>query len=48
MKEYTGQYAVIGFEGSLRIYSEDGKLLFNATLLDSSDFTKKIKEKIEV
>lgn len=46
MKEYTGQYAVIGFDGSLRIYSEDGELIFNGTLLDSSDFTKKIKEKI--
>lgn len=43
MKKYNGKYAVIGFDGSLKIYEEDGKELFDGSLLDSSDFIQKLK-----
>lgn len=47
MKNYNGKYAVIGFDGSLKIYEEDGKELFDGSLLDSSDFVQKLKNKIK-
>ncbi len=46
MKKYKGMYAVIGFNGSLIIYKENGDQMFNGTLLDSMDFVVKLKEKI--
>lgn len=47
MERYNGKYAVIGFDGSLKIYTEDGKELFDGSLLDSSDFVQKLKNKIK-
>lgn len=46
MKKYTEKWAVIGFDGTLKIYEENGDEIFNGTLLDSTDFVKKLKEKI--
>lgn len=46
MKQYTGQYTVIGFDGALRIYEAEGELLFEGTLLDSSNFVRQLKDKI--
>lgn len=47
MEKYNGKYAVIGFDGSLKIYEEDGKELFDGSLLDSTDFVWKLKNKIK-
>lgn len=47
MKKYNEKYAVIGFDGSLKIYEENGKELFNGSLLDSTDFIYKLKNEIE-
>lgn len=47
MKKYDGKYAVIGFDGSLRIYEDNGKELFNGSLLDSVDFAKKLAYSFE-
>lgn len=46
MKKYTEKWAVIGFDGTLKVYEENGDEIFNGTLLDSTDFVKKLKEKI--
>jgi len=46
MEKYKGMYAVIGFNGSLKIYKENGDEMFNGTLLDSTNFVVKLKEKI--
>ena len=47
MEKYNGKYAVIGFNGSLKIYEEDGTELFNGSLLDSTDFVWRLKNKIK-
>lgn len=47
MEKYNGKYTVIGFDGSLKIYEEDGKELFDGSLLDSTDFVWKLKNKIK-
>lgn len=47
MEKYNGKYAVIGFDGSLKIYKEDGTELFDGSLLDSTDFIWKLKNKIK-
>lgn len=47
MEKYNGKYAVIGFDGSLKIYEEDGKELFDGSLLDSTDYVWKLKNKIK-
>lgn len=46
MEKYNGKYAVIGFDGSLRVYEDEGEKLFDGSLLDSSDFCNKLREKI--
>lgn len=46
MERYNGKYAVIGFDGSLKIYAEDGREIFDGSLLDSSDFVQKLKNRI--
>lgn len=46
MKQYTGKYTVVGFDGSLRIYEAEGELLFKGTLLDSFDFAEKVQQGI--
>ena len=46
MKKYNGKYAVVGFDGSLRIYEETGEELFSGSLLDSADFARCLKGKI--
>nr|DAV43327.1 MAG TPA: hypothetical protein [Caudoviricetes sp.] len=46
MNKYNGEYAVIGFDGSLKIYESEGKKIFDGSLLDSSDFCNKLREKI--
>lgn len=47
MEKYNGKYTVIGFDGSLKIYEKDGKELFDGSLLDSTDFVWKLKNKIK-
>lgn len=47
MEKYNEKYAVIGFDGSLKIYEEDGTELFDGSLLDSTDFVWKLKNKIK-
>lgn len=44
--DYTDKYAVIGFDGSLKIYSMDGELLHDGSLLDSKIFVEQLKEKL--
>ena len=39
-------YAVIGFDGTLKIYEAEGKKIFDGSLLDSIDFCNKLREKI--
>lgn len=46
MNKYNGEYAVIGFDGTLKIYESEGKKIFDGSLLDSSDFCNKLREKI--
>ena len=46
MNKYNGEYAVIGFDGSLKIYESEGKKIFDGSLLDSSDFCNKLREKM--
>lgn len=46
MEKYTNMYAVIGFDGSLEIWTYDGVKIFNGTLLDSNDFVTKLREMI--
>lgn len=46
VKKYTNQFAVIGYDGSLKIYEKEGDLLFEGTLLDSNDFVQKMKERL--
>lgn len=46
MKKYTDKWVVIGFDGTLKIFEENGDELFNGSLLDSIDFIKKLKDKI--
>ena len=47
MEKYNGKYVVIGFDGSLRIYEAEGEKLFDGSLLDSTDFVLKLKNKIK-
>ena len=47
MEKYNGKYTVIGFDGSLKICEKDGKELFDGSLLDSTDFVWKLKNKIK-
>ena len=47
MEKYNGKYAVIGFDGSLRVYEDEGEKLFDGSLLDSTDFVWKLKNKIK-
>lgn len=44
--DFTDNYAVIGFDGELRVYTIEGDLLFNGSLLDSKVFSEQLKEKI--
>lgn len=44
--DYTDNYAVIGFDGSLKVYSMEGELLFDGSLLDSKIFAEQLKEKL--
>ena len=46
MEKYNGKYAVIGFDGSLRVYEAEGEKLFDGSLLDSTDFCCHLKNKI--
>ncbi|MCR2050947.1 hypothetical protein NSB25_27375 [Acetatifactor muris] len=46
LNKYTDKWVVIGFDGTLKIFEENGDELFNGSLLDSSDFVKKLKGKI--
>ena len=46
MNIYIGEYAVIGFVGTLKIYESEGIKIFDGSLLDSSDFCNKLREKI--
>ena len=46
MEKYNGEYVVVGFDGSLRVYEAEGEKLFDGSLLDSIDFCNKLKEKI--
>ena len=46
MNKYNGKYAVIGFDGTLKIYEAEGKKIFDGSLLDSIDFCNKLREKI--
>lgn len=46
MEKYNGKYAAVTFDGLLRIYEAEGEKLFDGSLLDSSDFVAKLKEKI--
>ena len=46
MTKYNGKYAVVGFDGSLRIYEETGEELFSGSLLDSADFARCLKGRI--
>lgn len=46
MNKYDGEYAVIGFDGTLKIYESEGKKIFDGSLLDSIDFCNKLREKI--
>lgn len=46
MKKYAEKWTVIGFDGTLKVYEENGDEIFNGTLLDSTDFVKKLREKI--
>lgn len=47
MEKYNGKYVVIGFNGSLKVYEEDGRELFNGWLIDSKDFYQILKRKTE-
>ena len=47
MEKYNGKYAVIGFDGSLRVYEDEGEKLFDGSLLDSTDFVLKLKNRIK-
>mgnify|MGYP005758550527 CR=1 FL=1 len=47
MEKYNGKYAVIGFDGALRIYEADGEKLFDGSLLDSTDFCWNLKNKLK-
>lgn len=44
--DYTDKYAVIGFDGSLKVYSAEGELLHDGSLLDSKIFVEQLKEKL--
>lgn len=46
MEKYNGEYVVICFDGSLRVYEDEGEKLFDGSLLDSIDFCNKLREKI--
>ena len=46
MEKYTDKYAVIYYDGGLKIYEEDGTLLFDGSLLDSISFKEKMKNKV--
>ena len=46
MKKYTDKLAVIGFDGTLKIFEENGDEIFSGTLLDSVYFVSKLKRKI--
>ncbi len=41
MKKYTEKWVVIDFDGTLKVFDENGDEIFNATLLDFVDFVKK-------
>lgn len=43
MKKFNGKYAMIGFDGSLKIYEDTGEELFNGEIIDSKDFRSKLK-----
>lgn len=46
LRKYNGNYAVVGFDGSLKIFGDDGEEVFEGSLLDSEDFREKLKNKI--
>lgn len=46
MEKYADKYAVIYYDGGLKIYEEDGTLLFDGSLLDSISFKEKMKERV--
>ena len=47
MEKYNRKYVVIGFDGSLRVYEDEGEKLFDGSLLDSTDFVWKLKNRIK-
>ena len=47
MEKYNGKYVVIGFDGSLKVYEDEGEKLFDDSLLDSTDFVWKLKNRIK-
>lgn len=47
MEKYNGKYVVVGFDGSLRIYESESEKLFEGSLLDSTDFVWRMKNKIK-
>lgn len=46
MEIYTDKYAVIYYDGRLKIYEKDGELIFDGSLLDSQSFRERMKEKV--
>ena len=44
--DYIDNYAVIGFDGSLKVYSMEGELLHDGSLLDSKIFVEQLKGKL--
>lgn len=46
MNKYNGEYAVIGFDGTLKIYEAEGEKIFDGSLLDSADFCNQLRKKI--
>ena len=46
MNKYNGEYAVIGFDGTLKIYEAEGEKIFDGSLLDSVDFCNQLREKM--
>ena len=46
MKKHTGRYVVIGFDGSMKIYEETGEEILSGLLLESKDFSRKLKDKL--
>ena len=46
MQKYDGMVVALYFDGRIRIFDKDNRIVFEGSLLESSDFRRKLAEKI--